>query len=180
METKLNSFLNENTEPFRNHKIRIKNGYKPKYRPGIIGIRFLDDEYVKHEKNFESGIPVNYHDLFSMKKYYMNPNDEKYINYFEKKYDIKQSNYREGSDDYYVYFSCTPGTEKEKLELLSKDPIVIGLDYVDTREIELDEELKKIGEELDDLSYEVSEMSKTKLNKILDKYIKKLEYLRTV
>ena len=42
MIKKINSFLNESDDdPLYSHELRLKKGYKPKYKMGLIAIRFL-------------------------------------------------------------------------------------------------------------------------------------------
>ena len=131
--------------PFFSHNLRMKKGYKPKYRSGLIAIRFLDDE-LDDIKDGE--FRVNYQELFADKKHspaFLLPTKGKsdFIKYFEDRYDIKMSDYRSGSDDFYFYFKCKPGTEKEKIEEIAKDKIVKVVDYVDVRGLEGSEILRK-------------------------------------
>jgi len=97
---------------FREHELRVKNGYKPNYKQGMVAIRFIGDE-VKGKKyktvDDEGNLIIDYQELFSNV-------DEEYVKYFEEKYNIKMSDFRSGSDDFYYYFECKPGEEKVKLE----------------------------------------------------------------
>lgn len=166
--------------PFFSHDLRMKKGYKPKYRSGLIAVRFLDDE----TNDIRDGeFRVNYQELFADKKHtpsgYLLPAKGKleFIKYFEDKYDIKMSDYRNGSDDFYFYFKCKPGTEKEKIEEISKDKIVKVVDYVDIRGLESSGELEDIGNILVELGQEFSENGDEEITKIITKSIERLKKL---
>ena len=167
-------------KPFFSHDLRMEKGYKPKYRSGLIAVRFLDDE--THDIK-DGEFRVNYQDLFANKKH--SPSGAllpakgklEFINYFEDKYDIKMSDYRSGSDDFYLYFKCKPGTEKEKIEKIAKDKIVKVVDYVDIRGLESGEELQDIGNILVELGQEFSENSDEKITKTITDTIERLKKL---
>jgi hypothetical protein len=163
-------------EPLRSHNLRMEKGYRPKYRSGLIAVRFKDDEKRFGQKyqdvDEETGkYKVDYQNLFSKK------GGSDFINFFEDKYDIKMSKYRTGSDDYYFYFKCKPGEEKQKMEELAKDEIVKDVDYVDVRGLIASEELQDIGSALEDLSMDVGEISDAKFRKKLKNYIERLKKL---
>ena len=180
MRKTFNQFINESdNDPFFSHDLRVKKGYKPKYRSGLIAVRFLDDEtYDIKDGEFR----VNYQELFADKKHspsFLLSDKGKldFIKYFEDKYDIKMSDYRNESDDYYFYFKCKPGTEKEKIEEISKDKIVKVVDYVDIRGLESGEELQDIGNILVELGQEFSENSDEKITKTITDTIERLKKL---
>jgi hypothetical protein len=162
--------------PLYNHNLRMEKNYRPKYRSGLIAIRFKDDEKRYNKKyqdvDEETGkYRVDYQNLFSEK------GGSDFVNYFEDKYGIKMSKYRMGSDDYYYYFKCKPGEEKQKIEEIAKDEIVKDVDYVDVRGLIASDELQDIGSELEELSMKVGEISSTKFKKKLEKYIERLKKL---
>lgn len=175
MKTTFNSFLIESdSDPFRSHNLSMEKGYKPKYRQGLIAVRFQDEENP-HDKKYKDvddkgGYRQNYQELFSN-----NSRNSDFIKYFEDKYDIKVSNYRNGTDDYYIYFTCKPGEEKEKIEEIYKDKIVKVVDYVDTRGIESQEEIENIISDLQNLEF--SENSTEETNEILNSTIERLKKL---
>lgn len=175
MKTKFNNFLVESDDnPFYSHNLRLEKGYKPKYRSGLIAVRFQDDEIPRDAKykDVDKGeLRVNYQNLFSDK------NKSDFIKYFEDRYDIKLSDYREGSDDFFVYFKCKPGTEKEKIEEIAKDKIVKVVDYVDIRGIESGKELEEIGDELSELGKEFSDTSDEEIKSVITNAIEKLKKL---
>lgn len=167
--------FNESDEnPFFSHKLRMEKGYKPRYRSGLIAIRFQDDEvsFGQKYKDVDKGeYKVNYQDLFSSK------HKSDFVKYFEERYDIQLSDYRSGSDDFFIYFKCKPGTEKEKIEELAKDKIVKVVDYVDVRGLEDGEKLQEIGEDLVDLGTELSEVSDEEIKNRIEGAIEKLKSL---
>ena len=176
MKTTFNNFLTESDDdPFRSHNLRMEKGYKPKYRQGLIAVRFQDDENP-HDKKYKDvddkgEYRQNYQELFSNDK----GSSSDFVKYFEDKYDIKKSDYRNGTDDYFIYFTCKPGEEKEKMEEIAKDKIVKVVDYVDTRGIESEEELEEIIYDLRELAF--SETSTEETNKILNHAIERLKKL---
>lgn len=177
MKTKFNNFLVESDDnPFFSHNLRLEKGYKPKYRLGLIAVRFQDEEILSHDAKYKDVIDgefkVNYQNLFSDKN-----NKSDFIKYFEDRYDVKLSDYRSGSDDFFIYFKCKPGTEKEKIEEIAKDKIVKVVDYVDTRYIESGKELENIGEELSELGKEFSDTSEEEIKSIITNAIEKLKKL---
>ena len=177
MEIKFNKYY-ETVDPFRNHKLRMDKGYRPKYRSGLIAVRFLDDEQFNRNMDFsKTGFPIDFQEIFSVGKSYMGEKERKYIDFFEKKYGIKLSNYRSGTDDFYIYFSCEPGKEKEKMKLLSEDPIIKDIDFVDTRELNATDELEIISRYLNELSEEASEISNEEFKERLSDYIERLKNL---
>lgn len=172
MKTKFHLFEKDD-DPFYTHELRMKKGYRPKYRSGLIAIRFIDDEVPfgkKYQEEEEGGFKINYHELFAEGK-------SDFIKYFEDKYKIKMSDYRSGTDDYYFYFNCTPGEEKQKIKEVAKDKIVKFVDYVDVREIEGKEQLEEITKDLSEiLDYygeENLEITKDRIEDII-KRLKKL------
>ena len=173
MKTKFNNFLIESDDnPFFSHNLRLEKGYKPKYRSGLIAVRFQDDEKISGTKykDVDNGqLRINYNDVFSDK------NKSDFINYFEDRYDVKLSDYK--GDDFFIYFKCKPGTEKEKIEEIAKDKIVKVVDYVDTRYIESGKELENIGEELSELGKEFSDTSEEEIKSVITNAIEKLKKL---
>ena len=174
----LKKFESDNN-PFFSHNLRMEKGYKPKYRSGLIAVRFLDDE-ISDIKDGE--YRVNYQDLFVNKKHSPSAllgskGKSDFIKYFEDRYDIKMSDYRHGSDDFYLYFKCKPGTEKEKIEEIAKDKIVKVVDYVDIRGLESGEELEDIGNILVELGQEFSENSDEEITKTITDTIERLKKL---
>lgn len=168
MKTKF-SYFKENA--FREHELRLSKGYKPKYRSGLIAIRFLDDEKFKDGDVDDQGkIYVDYQEVFSNK-------NSKYVKYFEDKYGIKISDYRSGTDDYYIYFKCKPGEEKEKIEEISKDKIVKVVDFVDTRELEDVEELNDIIDHLVTVAENYSSVKNEESKKHISEVIERLKRL---
>jgi len=172
---KFEQFVNESDDnPFFSHNLRLEKGYKPKYRTGLIAVRFNDDEISSDNKykDVENGeYKVNYQNLFSDKT------KSDFIKYFEDRYDIKLSDYRSKSDDFYFYFKCKPGKEKEKIEEIAKDKIVKVVDYVDIRGLESGEELENIGEILVELGQEYSDNSDEEITKIITDAIERLKKL---
>lgn len=166
-------------KPFYSHNLRMKKGYKPRYRSGLIAVRFLDDETYDIK---DGEYRVNYQELFANKKHspaflLSRKGKSDFIKYFEDRYDIKMSDYRHGSDDFYHYFKCKPGTEKEKIEEIAKDKIVKVVDYVDIRELESGKELEDIGNILIELGQEFSENSDEEITRIITESIEKLKKL---
>jgi len=176
MKINFDNFLNEDVDPSYSHNLRMKKGYKPKYRTGLIGIRFQDGERLSGKKyqdvDDDSGtLNVNYQNIFSDK------NRSDFITYFEDKYNVELSDYREGSDDFFIYFKCESGKEKETLEKISKDKIVKDVDYVDIREIESGSELVNIGQELEGLGQELSDFSDKEITDKISDAIERLKKL---
>lgn len=184
MKIDFKSYLKETVNPFHSHELRMSKKYKPRYRSGLIAIRFQDDDYFNRlkkdpeskrsrrydEVDDKGEYAVNYHDLF-------NNNRSDFIKYFETKYKIQMSKYRNGTDDYYHYFKCEPGKEKEKLEEISKDKIVKGVDFVDVRNLESKDELQIIIDDLVDLESEFSEYSDEEIDNIISDVINRLQNL---
>lgn len=183
MIKKYNNFLNESDDnPFHSHEIRLSSKYKPKYKMGIIAIRFLDNEESSNKKMSDVGhymeadedsgeIYINYQDIFS--KITSNP----VIKNFEKKYNIKRSKFRNDSDDYYIYFDCEVGKETEKLKEIAKDKIVKVVDYVDTRELENTEVLSSISYELQEIADDYSGIPNNDLKNMIQDIIVRLQNL---
>ena len=183
MIKKFNNFLNEGDKnPMFSHELRINKNYKPKYKAGMISLRFLDNErnYNKNisevgdfiEADEDTGeIHINYQDIFSKIE------KNAIVRNFEKKYNIKRSKYRDDSDDFYIYFDCEVGKETEKLKEIAKDKIVKVVDYVDSRELENSEELNDIGEEIINIADMYSEFSNSDLKVQINKIIKRLQNL---
>lgn len=168
----------EELDPFYNHYLRLKKGYKPKYRSGLIGIRFQDDELTKiaYRNNFPlEELPQNYQNIFSKNKNQMGEVERRFVEFFEKKYNIKLSDYRSGSDDFFIYFKCESGEEENILKRLSDDKIIKDVDFVDVRSLEISEELQDISEELEELSMEFSEISDEEYRKKINSYINRLK-----
>jgi len=163
----------KNNNTFREHEIRIKNGYKPNYKQGMIAIRFVGNEIKGNKyKNVDSdgNLIINYQELFSTI-------DEEYVKYFEDKYNIKMSDYRSGSDDFYYYFTCEIGKEKEKLEEIVKDKIIEVVDFVDIKGIENKQELGNIYFQFIGLFEDYGEVSDKEIESNIRNIIKKLENL---
>lgn len=175
MKTTLNTFLNESdNDPFYSHNLRMQKGYKPKYKSGLIAVRFQDDEKPfdrKYKDVVDGEFKVNYQNLF------IDKNKSDFITYFEDKYDVKLSDYRSGTDDFFIYFKCKPGTEKEKIEEIAKDKIVKVVDYVDVRGLENGEEIEEIGNELVGLGQEFSENSDEEIRNVITNAIERLQKL---
>lgn len=167
----------EDVNPFYNHNLRMEKGYRPKYRSGLIAVRFQDDEKTFGKKyqdvDEESGqLKVDYQELFSDE----NPKSD-FRKYFEDKYHVKSSKYRFGTDDYYIYFKCEPGKEKEVMEKISKNKIVKDVDYVDVKGIEGSEELQEVSDDLAELSMEYLEVGDEEINKKITNAIERLKKL---
>ena len=176
MKTNFKNFLMENIDPLYSHNLRMKKGYKPKYKSGLIAIRFQDDEHDYSKKyqnvNDETGeLKINYQDIFS------NKTRSDFVTYFEDKYNIKLSSYRDGSDDFYIYFKCEQGKEKETLEKLSNDKIVKDVDFVDIRGIESGPELIDIGHDLINFGQEFSEFGDKEITNKITEAIERLKKL---
>jgi hypothetical protein len=177
MKTSFNKFIKESDEnPLYSHDLRMKKGYRPKYRSGLIAVRFLDDDIssTKKFKDEENGeFKFDYQKMFSYKK----GNQSDFIKYFEEKYDVKQSDYREGTDDYFVYFECKPGEEKQKMEEIAKDKIVKVVDYVDIRSLEGRDVLEDVTIDIAELVDIYGEESTEKINQKIKNVIDKLQSL---
>lgn len=160
-------------EPLYSHELRMSKGYRPRYKSGLIAVRFQDDELPFGQKykdvDDKGEFRINYQDIFSSKK------KSDFIKYFEDKYDIKLSDYRSGTDDFYIYFKCKPGTEEQKIKEIAKDKIVKVVDYVDTRGLEDGEKIQEIGEDLVDLGSELSEVSDDEIRTRIESAIEKLK-----
>lgn len=174
METTFDMFLNEiNKDPFFSHNIRMKKGYRPKYKSGMIAIRFLDDEQFKFPSK-EGEYQIDYQDIFSRKKDQMSLQDRRFVENFEKKYRIKLSNYRSETSDFYIYFTFEPGQDfEEKMREISQDKIVKDVDYVDARGIENKDELEEISRDLleivDEYGDESTEQTTMKIKDIISR-----------
>lgn len=134
---------------FREHKVRTVNGYTPRYKEGFIGVHFLDDERkgLRYKTVSEDGnLIIDYHDLFCFK-------DTDIVKYFEDKYNVKMSEYRSGTDDYYHYFECEVGKEDEVMKLIYQDKMVIVVDYVDERWLNAEDIIEDLIGELEDLKF---------------------------
>jgi hypothetical protein len=144
-------------DPLSQHNLRISKGYKPKYKSGLIGIRFEDavgNFKDKYRDVDDSGkFKVNYQNIFKYKE------SLDFINYFEDKYDIKLSDWRSEYDDFYVYFKCTPGSETDKIIEVSRDKVVRVADYVDIRSLETVDKLLDIQYRIEGLVDNYSEDS---------------------
>lgn len=134
----------EDEEIFREHNIRIKYGYTPRYVKGMIGIRFLDDE-IRGDKyktvTNDGELIINYHEMFNNK-------NSDIIKYFEDKYNVKMSDYRNDSSDYYHYFTCEVGEEDNKMKQIFKDKMVKVVDYVDERWLVAEDVIDELISEL--------------------------------
>jgi hypothetical protein len=178
IKTKFDSFLIEevDSDPFYSHRLRMEKGVRPKYKSGMIAIRFQDDEKISDKKypevDEETGeYRVNYQELFS------NIETNDFVRYFENKYKIKRSNYRSGTSDYFIYFNCRPGEEEEKIKEVAKDKVVKVVDYVDARGIENKDKLEDISRDLLEIVDEYGdENTKAVEGKIRD-IIKRLQNL---
>jgi hypothetical protein len=176
MQTKFSLFESDEN-PFFSHELRMRKGYKPNYKSGLIAVRFQDEEVPSGTKykdvDDEGKFRVNYQQMFSTRK----ENRPEFIDYFEEKYDVKISDYRDASDDFFIYFECKPGEEKKKIEEIAKDPIVKVVDYVDTRELENTEELRDIAKEIENFADQYTEQPLEESNKIIKTFIKRLRGL---
>lgn len=157
--------LIEEVDPFRNNKIRMKNNYKPNYRQGLIAVHFKDDEFKK----------IKSADYFIDYQQLMNDRNSDFRNYFENKYNITLSDYRQ-DDNYYFYFTCEPGKEKEKLEEISKDKTVKDVDFVDLNELKVDE-LREISDQITSLADDYSERENEINNQSISDIIERLKKL---
>jgi hypothetical protein len=172
MKTKFNLFESDK-DPLYSHNLRMKKGYKPKYKLGLIAVRFQDDEKSFGEKyqDVDDGeLKINYQELFA-------DNKSDFIKHFEEKYDIKMSDYRSGTDDYYFYFKCKTGTEEEKIKEIAKDKIVKVVDYVDARGVENIEKLEEISRDLLEIVDEYGDESTEKMDMKIKNIIKRLQNL---
>lgn len=177
MKTNFKSFNEAVDDPFYNHKLRMDKGYRPKYKSGMIAIRFLDDEQFGFPPK-DDEYPIDYQDIFSTKKDHMSPQNRRFVENFEKKYGIKISDYRSETSDFYIYFNCEPGTEEQKIKEISQDKIIKDIDYVDAREVETKDQLETISRNLleliDEYGDESTEMSTKKLKDIINRLQKLL------
>jgi hypothetical protein len=176
--TKFSTYINEQVEdPFYNHKLRMEKGYRPKYKSGLIGVHFVDDEVPfgsKYKNVDDKGkYRVNYDDLFSYDKDHRSD----FVQYFMNKYNLQYTNYRKGSSDYHIYFKCKPGEEQEIMKRIAKEEIVKDIDYVDARALEGSEELEDIAQELNSLSFEYGEMENNKMRRKIQRCINRLHEL---
>ena len=167
-------FLESDKDPFFSHKLRMRNGYRPKYKSGLIAIRFQDDEkpFGKKYKDVDDAgdFKINYQELFA-------DGQSDFIEHFEEKYGITLSEYRSGSDDYFFYFKCKPGEEEEKMKEVAKDKIVKVVDYVDARGIENIEKLEDISRDLLEIIDDYSEKGTEQMDAEIKDIIKRLEDL---
>ncbi len=162
-------------ESLHNHEHKMKLNYRPKYRVGLVAVRFLGDEQ-KSDKEYPYKYPFNYQELFSE----IDPNGTKkrrFVLDFFKKYNLKRSDFRNYTDDYYIYFKCEPGKESEILRELSKDEIVIDVDYVDVKQLETKDELENIRDEITSIIEDYSEESTEESNNRILSCINKLKEL---
>ena len=71
MKKTFSSFNESDKDPFYSHNLRIEKGYKPRYKSGLIAVRFQDDEtpYGKNKDvDEESGeFRINYQEVFNDK-----------------------------------------------------------------------------------------------------------------
>ena len=101
MKIKFNTF-NEKVDPLYSHNLRMKKGYRPKYKSGLIAVRFQDDELPMGKKykevDDETGeYRMNYQDLFSKIWFSEDPKVSKklkepksdFVNYFLEKYKLE-------------------------------------------------------------------------------------------
>lgn len=121
--------LFEITNPYRNSDLRKQYGFRPKYKMGVIAIRFETNDNGKII-NDNGEIMLNLHE------------NSDFINWFENKYNIKMNNSIVNipndlnNDPYYHYFKCKQGEEEKKIKEISKSKFVIDADFVDLREID--------------------------------------------
>lgn len=172
------TYINEQVEdPFWNHKLRMKKGYRPKYKSGLIAIRFIDDQVPINAKfkdvDDKGKYRVNYQELFSFDK----DHQSDFVKYFLNKYDLKMSDYRSQSSDYHIYFKCKPGEEQEKMKEVAKDEIVKDVDYVDARGVESIEELESISRVLLELIDEYTDVDDLTMRREIQKIIMRLHEL---
>lgn len=167
-------FLESDKDPLHAHKVRMKNGYRPKYKSGLIAIRFVDDEkfYGKKYQDVDDDgeFKNNYQELFS-------DGQSDFIKHFEEKYGITMSDYRSGTDDYFFYFKCKPGQEEVKMKEVAQDKIVKEIDYVDARGIENLEKLEKISRDFLEIIDEYGERNTEQTDAEIKDIIKRLQDL---
>lgn len=174
VKTKYSLFLESDNNPLYSHNLRMRNAYRPKYRSGLIAIRFEDDEksYSKKYRDVDDdgNLKINYQELFA-------EGQSDFIKHFEDKYSIKMSDYRSGTDDYYFYFKCKPGEEESKIKEIAKDKIVKVVDFVDTRGIENKEKLQEISRDLLEIIDDYGEKSTEQMDAEIKNIIKQLQNL---
>lgn len=175
MNIKFKNFLNEKVDdPLFAHNIRMEHGYRPKYKSGLIAIRFIDDDvpYGKEFKDVDGSgkMRVDYQDIFSS-------GESDFIKFFERKYGIKMAKYRKGTDDYHFYFTCKPGEEERKMMELSNDDIIKDLDFVDARGLENVEILDDLIRRLEYFRDEYTELNTQEQQKRINDFIETLKSL---
>lgn len=160
-----NQYIREKIDPYKTHNLRMQKGYRPKYRQGLIAVHFKDEESKNDNK---SKFFINYQNL-------MSDRTSDFRNYFEKKYNVKLSDYRP-DNDYFFYFTCVPGKEKEIMENMASDESIDNIDFVDVRELNVDE-LRDIAREIEKIADDYTEIendiSQKEIYNIIDK-LKKL------
>jgi hypothetical protein len=148
----------------KNHELRIKHGYRPKYLSGVIAIKFK-------KRNIKNNYKIDWEFMFE--------NDPSFKEHFENKYKIKlikppiTSEYQ----DYYYFFKCDPIKQIDIMKKLSNDKIIDHMDYVDLKSGEISIVFTNLSDTLREIGDEVSSRSDKEIKKTINDSIESLQEL---
>ena len=165
--------------PFRNHELRVDKKYRPYYKPGLIAVRFQDEE---HMARYKRGTNIEDDTLLVDYQKEFDDIDSDFAKYFCKKYGLERVI---GDDElefapinrYHTIFKVKPGEEEKKIKELSKLKIVKDVDFVDIREYKFRELLRCLIHNIEELRDEITEISDDERKKRVSEYIEELKKL---